>query len=73
MEAVKATDLPAQPKLKLYGIAEIAGATGRSASIISVWVSRGKLPEPYQELVRGKVWAGPEIEAWIQENRAGHR
>lgn len=53
----------------LYGITELAVATGQRRDTLSQWYRRGKLPEPAARLAMGPVWMGPSIEAWIQ----GHR
>lgn len=53
----------------LYGISELAVATGQRRDTLSQWYRRGKLPPPAARLAMGPVWMGPAIEAWIQ----GHR
>jgi predicted DNA-binding transcriptional regulator AlpA len=53
------------PETRLYGVAELAAATGQRRATVSQWARRGRLPEPTARLAMGPVWAGPEIEGWI--------
>lgn len=56
--------------MTLYGLAEIAEALGVNRDLVNKWRERGKLPEPTAQLKAGYVWAGEDIEWWIQEHRA---
>ncbi len=53
----------------LYGLAELAKATGIDRRVLSVWYGRGKLPPPTQALKSGPVWDAQAIEPWIKEVR----
>jgi predicted DNA-binding transcriptional regulator AlpA len=53
----------------LFGIAELAQATGHPRGTLSQWYRRGKLPEPAATLAMGPVWTGPEVTAWIEDHR----
>ena len=53
--------------MKLYGLAELAEATGLPLGTLRQWRSRGKLPEPTYRVKGGHYWQGREIEAWLQQ------
>lgn len=55
--------------MKLYGLTEIARATGLPPNLVTVWHHRGRLPEPTARLAMGPVWEEADIWPWI----AGHR
>ena len=52
--------------MNLYGITEIAKAMNSHSDTVSVWRSRGYLPEPDAELAMGPVWSARRIEPWIK-------
>lgn len=54
---------------KLYGVREIAEATGIPASVLYVWKNRGKLPPPDAVLAMGPVWTARTIEPWIRREK----
>ena len=56
-------------KPHMFGIAELAAATGRPRGTIAQWYRRGKLPDPTARLAMGPVWTGPDIEDWITAHR----
>lgn len=53
--------------MKLYGLTEIAQAVGAKPRTVSMWLARGKLPEPTARLAMGPVWTAQAIEGWIDE------
>ena len=56
--------------MTLYGLAEIAAALGVPVGKVRDWREAGRLPEPTAKLRAGYVWAGEDIEWWIEEHRA---
>ncbi len=56
-------------KLKVYGITELAAASGVSAEQIRQWVfyKDERLPEPTERLARGAVWIAADVEGWLRE------
>ncbi|MDW5323040.1 hypothetical protein [Plantactinospora sp. KLBMP9567] len=42
---------------------------GISKQRVHVITSHRNFPEPYQELVMGKVWRKSDVEAWIRQHR----
>lgn len=52
---------------RLYGLKEIAAATGVRAATLSAWQARGNngMPPPDQRLGAGPVWFAATIEPWI--------
>jgi predicted site-specific integrase-resolvase len=50
---------------KLYGLAELAEATGVPLGTLRQWRSRGKLPAPTCTLKAGQFWQGREIDEWL--------
>lgn len=55
--------------MKLYGLSEIADATGDKLNTVSQWYKRGKLPEPDQLLKMGPVWSADTIRPWIRQQK----
>lgn len=55
------------PSGRIYGLSELAEASGVPLNTLKARRLRGKLPEPTARLRCGDVWAGPEIERWIAE------
>jgi hypothetical protein len=51
--------------MRLYGLTELAEATGLPLGTLRQWRSRGKLPAPTYTLKAGQFWQGREIEAWL--------
>lgn len=56
--------------MRLYGIAEIADATGQRRQTVAQWYARGKLPEPTARLAMGPVWTGRDLASWLRSRRA---
>jgi predicted DNA-binding transcriptional regulator AlpA len=52
--------------MKLYGLTEIAAATGIDRRVLAMWLHRGKLPEPDARLAMGPAWTARRIEPWIE-------
>lgn len=59
----------------LYGITEIAREIGISPDTVSVWRTRGKLPEPDFVLAMGPIWKAGTIRSFLERVRkdAGRR
>lgn len=55
--------------LPLYGVTELAAATGQRRDTISQWYRRGKTPKPAARLAMGPVWMGDDVAAWIEAHR----
>lgn len=56
--------------VRLYGIAEIAAALNARPKTVSIWLSRGRLPEPDARLAMGPAWLAETIEPWIASQRS---
>jgi predicted DNA-binding transcriptional regulator AlpA len=52
------------------GAGEIAKRLGLSRQRVQQLAERDDWPEPYDELVMGRVWLISDIEAWIDRQRA---
>jgi hypothetical protein len=57
--------------MKFYGITEIAEAIGQRRDTVSMWRTRGKLPQPDAVLKMGPVWTAASIEPWIKKQKEG--
>lgn len=57
----------------IYGLTEIARATGWDRRTLSVWVARGKMPPPTQRLASGPIWDAAVIDPWIKSHLAPDR
>jgi hypothetical protein len=55
---------PQQPTL--YGITEIAEATGEDRRKVAVWYGRGKLPKEDFKPAAGPLWLPSTIQPWIE-------
>ncbi|MER7445039.1 hypothetical protein [Micromonospora avicenniae] len=57
-------------RVHLVGAAEIRAMLGNlSRQRVNVIINSRRFPEPYQELVMGKVWDKRDVEAWIATHR----
>lgn len=54
---------------RVYGVAEVAAAIGKTPGLVAQWHRRRKLPPPDDHLASGPVWHAATIEPWIAEQR----
>lgn len=56
---------------RLMGVTEVATALDVSASLISTWLARGKMPEPVARLKATPVWTEAQLDAMLRLKREG--
>jgi prophage regulatory protein len=54
---------------KLVGTGELLHMLGVSRTRVAFLVKQPDFPEPYDELIMGKVWRLEDVQAWAEQRR----
>lgn len=60
------------PTAGLLGVSEVAQALDVAPSLISAWMTRGKMPEPIARLKATPVWSESQLEPMLKLKSGAH-